>query len=207
MPVSLDLAALDALAAARSGKDPAHDVAHVRRVARSARAIAQAEQANADVCVAAALLHELFSYPKNHPDSAHSGEVCAEHARHELFARKVDAQSTDEICYAIAVHPFSRGILPTTREAKILQDADRLDALGAIGIARCFATAGALGHEFYASDDPFCENRKPSHYAVDHFYAKLLKLPSVLHTATARTLAAERIALMHTFLAQLGREI
>jgi len=198
---------LDALAQERSSRDPAHDVAHVRRVASTARALAVTAHANAKICVSAALLHELFSYPKNHPESAHSGEICAEHARHELTALGVDAELTDQICYAIAVHPFSRGITPTTIEAKILQDADRLDALGAIGIARCFATAGALGHQFYASEDPFCETRKPSHYAVDHFYAKLLKLPAVLHTEAARALALERIAVMNAFLQQLGREL
>lgn len=205
--MTIDLAALEVLAKERSSADPAHDLAHVRRVAQSARAIAIAERADPEVCVSAALLHELFSYPKNHPDSAHSGEICAEHARRELFVRGTDAELTDQICYAIAVHPFSRGIVPATLAAKILQDADRLDALGAIGIARCFATAGLLGHPFYANEDPFCAQRQPELYAVDHFYAKLLKLPNRLHTAAARAIAVERLALMHAFLAQLAREI
>jgi uncharacterized protein len=199
--------ALEVLAAERSSTDPAHDLAHVKRVAKSAQAIATAERADEEICVSASLLHELFSYPKNHPDSPRSGEVCAEHARVALRAQGMRAERIEPICYAIAVHPFSRGIVPETLEAKILQDADRLDAIGAIGIARCFATAGRLGHAFYSSEDAFCDTRAPTHYAVDHFYAKLLRLPDTLHTQTARAIAADRLRFMRAFLAQLAREI
>ena len=81
-----------------------------------------------------------------------------------------------------------RELFPTTLEARILQDADRLDALGAIGIARVFMTGGTLGRALYDPIDPFCKNREPDDkkWNLDHFYRKLLKLESGMHTKTAR---------------------
>src|SRR5438552_2274389 len=116
---------LEPIARERSaGADPAHDFQHVRRVAASARAIAAAERADVSVAVAAALLHELFNHPKDHPDSARSGDVCAEHAREVLRAEGWPAPQIEAIGYCIQVHGFSRGILPQTLEARVLQDAD-----------------------------------------------------------------------------------
>ncbi len=175
----------------------------------SARRIAEAEGARLDVVVPAALLHELFNYPKGHPDSPRSGEVCAEHAREVLRAEGCADEVTEAIAACIREHPFSRGIVPATIEGKVLQDADRLDAIGAIGIARCMATCADMKRPFYAPDDPFCAERAPDDKAwgIDHFYAKLLRIPDVLHTGAARAMAAERVGAMNAFLAQLGREI
>jgi uncharacterized protein len=201
---------LDRVARAHSGGlEPAHDYLHVRRVAESARRIATAERADVDVAVAAALLHELFNYPKDHPDSHLSGEVCASEAARVLGSEGCDAAFVERVAYAIRVHPFSRGIVPDTLEAKVLQDADRLDAIGAIGIARCFATCAAMKRPLYREDDPLCEAREPDDKAwgVDHFYRKLLGLGASMHTATGRAMADERLAFMRAYLEQLGREI
>jgi uncharacterized protein len=189
--------------------EPAHDALHVRRVMANARRIAEAEGADVDVCVTAALLHELFNYPKNHPESSRSGDVCAEHATALLGEHGYDAAFTERVAYCIRVHSFSRGILPETLEGKVLQDADRLDAIGAIGIARCFATCADMKRPFYASDDPFCQAREPDdkQWGIDHFYRKLLRIGDGLHTATARAIARDRIEFMRTYLAQLEREI
>ena len=128
---------LRAAALARlAGAEPAHDALHVERVIASARRIAVAENAEVEVCVTAALLHELFNYPKNHPESSRSGDVCAEHALVLLGEHGYEAAFRERVAYCIRVHSFSRGIVPETLEAKVLQDADRLDAIGAIGIAR-----------------------------------------------------------------------
>lgn len=191
------------------GADPAHDALHVRRVMQSARRIAAAEGADVDVAVTAAMLHELFNYPKEHPDSARSGEVCAVEAEALLQAHGVDPSFAARVAYCIRVHPFSRGIVPDTLEARVLQDADRLDAIGAIGIARCFATTAAMRRPFYAPDDPFCRGRAPDdkQWGVDHFYRKLLRIGEALHTPTARRLAAERLAFMRAYLDQLAGEI
>jgi uncharacterized protein len=204
------LARLDAIAAERcTGAEPAHDYLHVKRVAATARSIAAAEGADAFVCVAAALLHELFNHPKGHPESHLSGEVCAEHAAAVLREQGCAEPRVEAVAYAIRVHPFSRGIVPETREAAVLQDADRLDAIGAIGIARCFATSASMGRPLYAAVDPFCAAREPDDKAwgLDHFYRKLLRIPEHLRTPTARRLAAERTEFMRAYLEQLAREI
>ena len=192
-----------------AGAEPAHDALHVARVMASARRIAAAEHADVDVCVTAALLHELFNYPKSHPESSRSGAVCAEHAVALLGEHGYDEAFTARVAYCIRVHSFSRGILPETLEARVLQDADRLDAIGAIGIARCFATSADMKRSFYAPHDPFCRAREPDdkQWGIDHFYRKLLRIGDGLHTATARAIAAERIAFMRAYLDQLEREI
>jgi uncharacterized protein len=204
------LARFDAIAAERSvGAGPAHDHLHVRRVAANARLLSRAEGAREEVAVAAALLHELFNYPKDHPDSARSGEVCAEHAREVMRAEGCAPTFVTDVAYAIEVHPFSRGLVPETLEGKVLQDADRLDALGAIGIARCFASCAEMKRPFYCDDDPFCGTRVPDDKAwgLDHFYRKLLRVPETLHTATAKRLADERVVFVRSYLEQLGREL
>ncbi len=189
--------------------DAAHDWLHVERVTANARRIALAEGADLAVVLPAALLHELFNHPKGHPESHLSGEVCAEHAREVLRHVHYRAELIEPIAYAIRVHPFSRGITPDTLEAKVLQDADRLDAIGAIGIARCFATCADMKRPFYNPDDPLCENREPDdkQWGVDHFYRKLFRLASGMHTATARFLAAEKAEFMRVFLARFAEEI
>ena len=192
-----------------AGADSAHDWQHVLRVAASAAALCAAEGADAAVAVPAALLHELINLPKNHPDSARSGELCAERALAVLAGLGWPAERAERVAYCIRVHGFSRGIVPDTLEARVLQDADRLDAIGAIGVARCFATGAVMRQPFYDPGDPFCARREPDdkRFSVDHFYRKLLRIEGTLHTATARRLAAERSRFMEAFLAQLAAEI
>ena len=194
--------------AAQSAK-AAHDFGHVKRVTVSARAIAEAEGADLDIVLPAALLHELFSFPKNHPDSPRSGEVCAERAADVLRGEGYPGGYAEAVAYCIRVHPFSLGVMPATLEAKVLQDADRLDALGAIGIARCFAVGAAMGRPFYDPEDPFSRRREldDKRWTLDHFGRKLLRLPDTMHTQAARVMARDRAAFIEAFLAQLGREI
>jgi uncharacterized protein len=192
-----------------AGADPAHDWQHVCRVVENARAIGAEEGARRAIVEAAALCHELFNYPKDHPDSARSGERCAIEAARVLTDENWLKDEVAAIAECVRVHSFSRGLLAETLEAKVLQDADRLDAIGAIGIARCFATCASMKRPFYAPDDPFCEARPPDDklWGLDHFYKKLLRIAPTLHTASARRIAAERARFMETFLAQLRREI
>jgi uncharacterized protein len=204
------LARLREVARARAaGNGPAHDFSHVTRVTETARRIASAEGADVAIVVPAALLHELFNYPKNHPQSHLSGEVCAEHAARVLRCENYPDHLIAAICDCIVTHAFSRGIIPATIEGKVLQDADRLDAIGAIGIARCFATLGEMRSPLYHPEDPFCRSRQPDDKAwgLDHFYRKLLRIPDGLHTPTAQVIAADRLRLMKQFLSQLEREI
>eukprot|EP00727_Mastigamoeba_balamuthi_P002488 m51a1_g12236 hypothetical protein (879) ;mRNA; r:95310-98670 len=175
-----------------------HDISHVLRVASNARRIAAAEGADVSVCEWSALLHELFNYPKDDPRSPLSGDVCAAEASKALLAEGCDAATAERVAYCIRVHPFSRGVTPDTLEAKILQDADRLDAIGAVGVARCFSTGAEMHRPMYEPRDPFCEHREPDDkkYTLDHFYKKLLKIPETLHTETARQMARERVSFM-----------
>jgi uncharacterized protein len=200
---------LRTVARARATDEPAHDFAHVLRVTENACRIAEVERAELDVVVPAALLHELFNYPKSHPDSHRSGDVCAEHAAVVLQAENVSPRLIERIATCIREHPFSRGTEPRTLEGRILQDADRLDAIGAIGIARCMATCAEMKRPFYSPEDPFCRTREPSdkEWGIDHFFKKLLRIPDALHTRAARELASPRLAMMNAFLAQLEREI
>ena len=171
--------------------------------------IASAEGADLAIVVPAALLHELFNYPKNDPNSSLSGEVCAAHAAQLLRSEHYHDHLIAAICDCIRDHAFSRGIIPATIEGKVLQDADRLDAIGAIGVARCFATLGEMRSPLYHPEDPFCRSRQPDDKAwgLDHFYRKLLRIPDGLHTPMARGIAAGRMRFMREFLSQLEREM
>jgi uncharacterized protein len=192
-----------------ANEDPAHDWLHVERVVDSVRIIAAAEGADLVVSATAALLHELVSLPKGHPEAHRSAEQCALVAGHLLTLLEAPEELIARATTCIEEHPFSRGAAPTTPESAVLQDADRLDAIGAIGIARCLATSGLLARPFYSEQDPFCRAREPDdhRWAIDHFYRKLLRIPDRLHTAAARRLAEPRIAAMQSWLATLEVEL
>ena len=201
---------LEPIARARCADgDAAHDWLHVRRVVANARTICARESIDPSVPVTAALLHELFNHPKGHPESHRSGEICAEVARDLLRSHGASEPFVEAVRYAIAVHPFSLGVRPETAEARVLQDADRLDAIGAIGIARCFATCATMRRPFYDPDDPFCARRDPDdkQWGLDHVYRKLLRLRDGMHTPTARVIADERTATLERFIADLQREL
>jgi uncharacterized protein len=192
--------------------EPAHDFFHVERVIASAGAIARGEGLDGEreaAVVTAALLHELFTLPKNHPDSARAGDTCAEHARELLEREGAPTWLVAAACAAIRDHSFSKGVVPDALETRVLQDADRLDAIGAIGLARMWATCADMKRPFYSPDDPFCESRAPDDkdWGLDHVFKKLLAIPDRLHTRTARSLAEPRIAAMHHYLEQLRAEI
>lgn len=189
--------------------DSAHDMAHIQRVVQMARHLAEAEGADLDVVIPAAWLHDCVTLPKNAPNRQEaSGLAAAEAVR---FLRSIDypEQHLDNIAHAIAAHSFSAGIPPATLEAKVVQDADRLDAIGAIGVARCLLTGGALARPLYHLEDPFCQQRQPDDLAftIDHFYRKLLKIGQTLHTKAAQAEAAQRNAFMQAFLDQLRAEL
>lgn len=189
--------------------DPAHDSLHVRRVAALARTIAAAEGGELVVCVGAALLHELVNLPKRHPESWRSGDLCAEAAAELLRAEGVDERRSAEICACIRDHAFSKGMMPESLAARVVQDADRLDAIGAVGVARLFATCTTMRTPFYSEEDPLCRSREPDdrRFGLDHFFKKLLRIPAGLHTDSARVLAGPRARLMTEYLARFEREL
>jgi len=189
--------------------DPAHDFEHVMRVYSNAQKISKQEKANQKLVLSAALLHDVVSYPKSDKRSKFSSIDSAKKSK--LILKKYNF-TTEEIIIifnAIADHSFSQNKIPQTLEGKILQDADRLDALGAIGIARVFATSGSLNRSFYNIDDPFCTKRKPDDnlWAVDHFFNKLLKLEFMMNTKSGKIEAKIRTKVLREFLKQLKNEV
>ena len=191
----------EAAEAACAGRGSGHDWLHVRRVTRLAEDLAQAEQADAELLRAAALLHELVNHPKNHPRSAQSGEDCARAVRELLAQVGADPAWAERVATCIEEHSWSAGKAPTLRESALLQDADRLDALGAIGLARCFATADRMDSLIHHPEDPGAFSREwdDKRYALDHLPKKLLRLPERLHSAKARELAGPRVGLVREF--------
>ena len=147
--------------------------------------------------------------PKNDPAKTESSRLAARTAREFLTKIEYPDRYITGIVHAIEAHSFGAGIPPETLAAKIVQDADRIDALGAIGIARCLLTGGRLNRPLYSDTDPFCRNRPPrdDRFTIDHFFAKLFTLPDSLHTRSARKEAIRRVAVMKSWLEELAREI
>jgi uncharacterized protein len=195
--------------AGQPGADPGHGPAHLERVVATALRLAAEEGARAEVVLAAAWLHDCVHVAKDSPDRARASTLAAEHAARFLESAGYPAPLLPDVRHAIEAHSFSAGIAPRTVEAKVVQDADRLDALGAIGLARCIAVGAALGRPVYEPRDPFCREREPDDRgaSVDHFYAKLLKLAGTMQTAAGRREAERRTAFLRAFLAQLESEI
>lgn len=192
-----------------ASQDPAHDVLHVQRVVNTAKQLCAKQGADFNIVVPAAWLHDFIVVPKNDPLRSKASGMAAKAAVDYLQSIGYPEQFYAEIAHAIESHSFSANIPPRSMEAKIVQDADRLDALGAIGIARCFITGGILNRTIYCSEDPFCEVRDPEEhlYTVDHFYKKLLLIPDTLQTSSGRAEGERRIAAMRNFLQQLASEI
>jgi uncharacterized protein len=191
------------------GADPAHDFSHILRVFRNAQIIGPREGADMQVLLWSVLLHDAGSTTKLSQGSEESESLRRKAADDLLKKVGLPEEVRTEVLYAVEVHRFSKGIKPVTLEAKVLQDADRLDAIGAIGIARVFMTGGNLCRALYNPQDPFCKTREPDDkkWNLDHFYRKLLQLESGMHTKTARELAGRRSAVLRRYLADLEEEI
>jgi uncharacterized protein len=188
MDKSIISGAIDYVRSLLGEETTGHDAEHALRVCRNALRIAESEPGcDREITALAALLHDaddhkLFQTENN------------ENARRFLAASGVPAETIDRICAVINSVSFSRnrGRTPETVEGRVVQDADRLDALGAVGIARTFAYGGARG--------------RPLEESVQHFYDKLLLLKDLMNTEAGRQMAEERDAFLRSFLEQLFRE-
>ena len=195
---------------ARAAGDPAHDLAHVRRVVRAARRLAEAGGAALAVVVPAAWLHDCVTVPKDSPDRARASGLAAGVAGAWLRAEGFPSGLVPAVEHAVAAHSWSAGVAPETPEAAVVQDADRLDALGAVGIARLYATAGALGSALAHPTDPLADSARAlddRQWATDHVAVKLLGLPATMQTAAGRAEAERRAAFLRQFLDQLRSEV
>ena len=193
----------------KSPADAAHDLGHLARVWANARRIARTEGGDPATLLAAAYFHDLVNLPKSAPNRDQASRLSACAARPLLLAAGLSPAQTEGACHAIEAHSFSANLPALTIEAQILQDADRLEALGAIGIARCFAVTGQLGGALFDQTDPMAQHRPLDDraFALDHFEVKLLLLPDKMQTDTGRALAGERAEWMLSFRTRLLSEI
>ncbi|QGZ42553.1 uncharacterized protein IP92_04757 [Pseudoduganella flava] len=193
---------LAAIAAAIPGDDGAHDTNHLHRVWRNAAELLRDHpEADALVVLAACYLHDIVNLPKNHPERHLASRHAAAQAVRELAEAGFPAGLLPGVAHAIETHSFSAGLVPTTIEAKIVQDADRLDALGAVGLARMFYTAGRMGSGLAHPTDPAGVDRPldDKAYSLDHIAVKLATLPGTMQTEAGRRLGEQRLAALTAF--------
>ncbi|MBS0846938.1 phosphohydrolase [Citrobacter sp. JGM124] len=191
--------------------DSAHDIAHLQRVWKTAQHLMSNTNANGLVVIAACYFHDIVNLPKDSPNRKQASSLAAEEAIRILgtFFPDFPDEYYADVAHAVRAHSFSAGIVPETLEAKIVQDADRLESLGAIGLARVFYVSGALGRPLFDSADPLAENRAldDSLYALDHFQNKLLKLPATMQTEAGKSLAEYNAHYLVQFMAKLCAEL
>ncbi len=190
--------------------DPAHDISHVHRVLTNAERIAEIENADMDIIIPAALFHDVVNYPKNDPRSKYASDESAALTKELLSAiPEYPQDKIDKVYSAIQTCSFSKGIIPEFLEAKIIQDADGLEATGAISIMRTFCSTGSMKRPFYNIEDPFSANREPDSlkYALDLFFTRLLVVQNRMHTETAKTIAQRRTKFLKDFLEEFKLEL
>lgn len=193
---------LVALATAAAEDDGAHDTNHLHRVWRNATLLMDDyPEADALVVLAACYLHDLVNLPKNSPERHLASRQAALLASRQLAELGFPPEKLANTAHAIETHSFSAGIKPETIEAKIVQDADRLDALGAVGLARMFYTAGRMGCALAHAEDPMALHREldDKAYSLDHIDVKLATLPGMMQTAAGRRLGQSRLSELIAF--------
>lgn len=191
------------------GDDGSHDVAHLHRVWKNCRQISQNEGGDQQILCAAVLLHDCVAVEKNSPQRHLASRMAAEKAGIALATLGWSDENINKTAHAIEAHSFSAAIPPQTLEAKILQDADRLDAIGMIGVARCFYIGGRMRSALYDAADPLAQQRQydDKRFTLDHFETKLFKLQEGFQTAAGRRMAALRTERMRRFLSELLEEV
>ena len=192
-------------------EDAAHDISHFRRVWATAQQLAEETAADRLVILTACYFHDIVSLAKNHPERSRSSAMAAEKTLAILQSAFPDfpPERYAAVLHAIEAHSFSAAIAPQSEEAKIVQDADRLEALGAIGLARVFAVSGALNNSLFDARDPFADRREldDKTYALDHFQCKLLRLPKTMQTEKGRAMALHNARFLVQYMAKLSAEL
>ena len=202
-------------------RDGAHDWAHLLRVHRlskqiweeeyTAEALSMSREESWCMLALAALFHDVVNVPKDSPQRSLASTLSADHAvQWAQVHTRLSSRELEGLHHAISAHSYSAGLEARTLEARVLSDADKLDALGAIGIARTFAVGGKLGLTLAHEEDPLGKQGRAHddrRYGVDHFYCKLFELKDRMHTRRGRQIAEEREKFMRTFLDQLELEM
>ncbi len=194
--------------------DPAHDFDHVLRVVALAERLALAEGADPEIVRTAALLHDIARAEERADGSDHAIQGAAR-ARQILAGQP--PQKIEAVVQAIAAHRYRNSLTPESLEAQVLYDADKLDSIGAIGVARAYAIAGVCGQPLWAAVAPGYRQRKQAqphhhdlhadHSPVHEFAFKLSQVAGTLFTPTARRLAQERHRFMVAYFRRLEQEV
>jgi uncharacterized protein len=189
--------------------DGAHDLAHLQRVWHNARTLHATEGGDLEVLLAAVLLHDCVAVEKNSPLRAQASRLAADKASSVLKEMNWPNEKISNVAHAIEAHSFSANITPITLEAKIVQDADRLDSLGMLGVARTFYVAGRMGSALYDPQDPEALEREydDTRFCLDHFQTKLLHLADGFQTVTGQRLTQIRHQRLKGFMEQFKEEI
>ncbi len=189
--------------------DGSHDLAHIHRVWVNAQRIQRVEGGDLEVLLAAAVLHDCVAVEKNSPLRGQASTLSADKAASILADVGWPLARVEQVAHAVKTHSYSAGFEAQTLEARILQDSDRLDAIGAVGIARCFYVSGRMGSALYDFENPAARGRgyQDAAYAIEHFHTKLLKLASGFKTREGSRLAAERHARLEGYLAGFMEEV
>ncbi len=189
-------------------KGGSHEFSHTERVYNLALEISEGEKVDMDIIKTAALLHDIARYREDKGEVGCHAETGAELAKEILEKTDFPKEKIEKVCHAISVHRYSKKLRAESREAEILQDADRLDALGAITIARVFMHNGKRGNKLYdANIEPEKEYHGQETTAINHFYEKILKIkPETFSTKRAREIAKERYSFVEEFLNQFKAE-
>ena len=189
--------------------DPSHDFSHIERVLHLAVDIAKTVNADPDIVIPAALFHDIIVYKKDSKESRNEANESADVA--EKVLRNIPEYPSgkiESVKICISQCSFSKGITPTLLEAKVLQDADRLEATGVVSIMRTFASCGQMGRPFYSKEDPLCKKGSiPFRSGIDLFYNRLLVVESMMHTKYAKKIAKGRTKFLKQFLNQLEKEL
>ena len=199
----------------RAECDLAHDWLHVYRVYQWAVQLAPEAGADGDLAGAAALIHDLVNIPKESADRPLGSELSAAKGASILPTAGYSPEESSAIVEAVRTCSWSRGLAPTSALGRVLQDADRLDAIGAIGIARNIACAQAMSSRgnrgfLYEPSDPLARGGRElddKKHAIDHFSRKLLKLAKTMHLPSAKAEAARRHLFLETFLSELEQDL
>jgi uncharacterized protein len=189
--------------------DGAHDLAHLHRVWHNVRTLQAEEGGDLEVLLAAVLLHDCVAVEKNSPLRSQASRLAATKAANVLAALDWSQSNISAVAHAIEAHSFSANITPLTLEAKLVQDADRLDSLGMLGVARTFYVAGRMGSALYDPLDPEARARDydDTRFCLDHFQTKLLHLAEGFQTAAGQRLAQIRHHRLKGFMEQFKEEI
>jgi uncharacterized protein len=206
--IDTGLKGLFTLAEGTLDEDPGHNLDHALRVALWTVRIGGDAVVSREG-VAAALLHDLVNLPKDSPERHLASERSAEAAAPYLRAAGFDEAAQGRIEGAIRDHSFSRGAAPVEALGCALQDADRLEALGAIGAFRAISTGTLMGSQYFHAADPWGRERDldDKAYALDHVFVKLLRLPGTMRTEAGRAEATRRARVLIGLVDALAEEL